>query len=96
MKNAVEQVKELYPQEKNMKQGDEDTSCKSLESLHSDIDEEVVGIITMENLIEELLQVQVVANIFFFVRKFGSDSIQKEKLKARLNVLPLEMGFEVV
>uniref|UniRef100_A0A2N9IN11 CNNM transmembrane domain-containing protein n=1 Tax=Fagus sylvatica TaxID=28930 RepID=A0A2N9IN11_FAGSY len=55
LKNVKEQGKDLNSQNKKWVQGSENTLYENLD-LPSNVDEEVVGIITMEDVLEELLQ----------------------------------------
>lgn len=56
-KSATEQHKDLHPKGKSWEQGYGNISYEELEYQLSNFDEEVIGIITMEDVIEELLQV---------------------------------------
>jgi metal transporter CNNM len=56
-KNVMEQEKYLNSQHKKREEGSEQILNENLELLPSNSDEEVVGIITMEDVMEELLQV---------------------------------------
>ncbi|XP_059429675.1 DUF21 domain-containing protein At5g52790-like [Corylus avellana] len=55
-KNVMEQEKHLNSQHKKREEGSEKFLYENLELLPSNSDEEVVGIITMEDVMEELLQ----------------------------------------
>lgn len=59
----MEQDTGLHAQYKQWENGDENMLYESLDSLQSNMKEEVIGIITMEDVMEELLQVQVVFSI---------------------------------
>lgn len=56
-KNVMEQGNYLNSQHKRWEEGSEKLLNENLELLPSNSDEEVVGIITMEDVMEELLQV---------------------------------------
>lgn len=56
-KNIMEQEKFVNPQQKRWVQESENVLFENLESIPSNSDEEVIGIITMEDVLEELLQV---------------------------------------
>lgn len=56
-KNVMEQEKYLNSQHKRREQGSEKNLYENLEQISSNSDEEVIGIITMEDVMEELLQV---------------------------------------
>ncbi|PQM40218.1 DUF21 domain-containing protein [Prunus yedoensis var. nudiflora] len=55
-KHVMEQDKESQTQSNRHKQGQGRNTSENLESLQSSMDEEVIGIITMEDVMEELLQ----------------------------------------
>lgn len=57
LKNAKEGAKDLNSQNKKWVQGSENVLYENLD-LPSNLDEEVIGIITMEDVLEELLQVE--------------------------------------
>ncbi|KAL5567890.1 hypothetical protein UlMin_024465 [Ulmus minor] len=59
-KNVMEQVKEMQTPNKGLEKGKGDAPYGSLEKLQSDGNEEVIGIITMEDVMEELLQEDIV------------------------------------
>lgn len=75
-KHVMEQDEESQTQSNRHKQGQgRNTSSENLESLQSSTDEEVIGIITMEDVMEELLQVssyndQVTYENFNLIRQF--------------------------
>lgn len=55
--NIMEQEKFVNPQQKRWVQESENVLFENLESIPSNSDEEVIVIITMEDVMEELLQV---------------------------------------
>ena len=65
LKNVKEQGKDLNSQNKKWVQGSENTLYENLD-LPSNVDEEVVGIITMEDVLEELLQVEYASYRSYF------------------------------
>lgn len=75
-KHVMEQDEESQTQSNRHKQGKgRNTSSGNLESLQSSMDEEVIGIITMEDVMEELLQVssysdQVTCEKFNLIHQF--------------------------
>lgn len=64
LEGVIEQGKQLHPQSKIWKQGVGDISYKDLEYPPNNLDEEVLGIITMEDVMEELLQVSATRTAF--------------------------------
>ena len=62
LKKMMEQGKGMSPRLKKWGSGDGNIMDEDLESLPN-LDEEVIGIITMEDVMEELLQVNVLSSI---------------------------------
>lgn len=65
MTNFIEQDENLHPQYKQRERGGQKTLQDYLESHRGNLDEEVIGIITMQDVMEELLQV-------ILLRSYGS------------------------
>lgn len=66
LKKMMEQGKDLTPRSKKRGSGEGNITDEELESLPN-LDEEVVGIITMEDVMEELLQVNILNKYIFLV-----------------------------
>ncbi|KAG8638369.1 DUF21 domain-containing protein At2g14520 isoform X1 [Manihot esculenta] len=79
LKGVIEQGKQLDPQSKIWKQGVGDISYKDLEYPPNNLDEEVLGIITMEDVMEELLQGEILDE---------TDEYVAVHSKIRINLLP--------
>lgn len=65
-KHVVEEAQELETQNTQQRQGlrTQNVSSEIIESVQSCMDEEVIGIITMEDVMEELLQVPKLVYVF--------------------------------
>lgn len=70
LKDVMERYKNMSPRLKKAEKIDMPIPWEDLESLPGNADEEVVGIITMEDIMEELLQVRNMNSTKFGILSF--------------------------
>lgn len=78
LKNIMETDNEVFQESKQWEQESRYISQKQMESLAGVMDEEVIGIITMEDVMEELLQVIIVfcaIATIFLIKKVNVDNL---------------------